>query len=107
MGWAKSIAAGAEKASASLKKTADGLSSLKDKNIKVDTSNFGGGGGFDGNNKGGKTDNKTGGKIDTGGNKGGSKSDTIQYVTVYASNTNDIANKLAKAAKNGKPIGNK
>ena len=108
MGWAKSIAKGAESASASLKKTADGLSSLKDKNIKIDTSNFGGGGGFDGKNKDGKNKNDKGGKIDTSGNAGGNKSDTIQYVTVYASNTNDIASKLAKAAKNGTPIkGNK
>jgi hypothetical protein len=30
-----------------------------------------------------------------------------QQVTVYASNTNDIASKLAKAAKNGLPIGSK
>jgi hypothetical protein len=40
---------------------------------------------------------------DTTGGKGGSG--TIQYVTIYASNTNDIAKKLAKAAKNGQPIG--
>ena len=30
-----------------------------------------------------------------------------QQVTVYASNTNDIASKLAKAAKNGLPLGSK
>lgn len=42
--------------------------------------------------------------------KGNAKEDkdkTIQYVTIYASNTNDIAKKLAKAAKNGQPIGGK
>jgi hypothetical protein len=49
----------------------------------------------------GITGNVTGG--DTTGGKGGSG--TIQYVTIYASNTNDIAKKLAKAAKNGQPIG--
>jgi hypothetical protein len=51
--------------------------------------------------KTGITGNVTGG--DTTGGKGGSG--TIQYVTIYASNTNDIAKKLAKAAKNGQPIG--
>lgn len=47
----------------------------------------------------------TGNTVDTGGNAGGKQ--TVQYVTVYASNTNDIAKKLAKTAKNGQPIGNK
>lgn len=32
---------------------------------------------------------------------------TVQNITVYASNTNDIAKKLAQAAKNGQPIGGK
>ena len=35
------------------------------------------------------------------------KKTTVQNITVYASNTNDIAKKLAAAAKNGQPIGNK
>ena len=35
------------------------------------------------------------------------KKPTVQNITVYASNTNDIAKKLAAAAKNGQPIGNK
>lgn len=44
--------------------------------------------------------------VDTTGNKGGGGgSGTVQYVTVYASNTNDIAKKLSKAAKHGTPIG--
>lgn len=52
-----------------------------------------------------KPGDKTGivGNVDTKGEKGGSG--TVQYVTVYASNTNDIAKKLSKAAKNGQPIG--
>lgn len=37
----------------------------------------------------------------------GTKKTTVQNITVYASNTNDIAKKLAAAAKNGQPIGNK
>lgn len=36
-----------------------------------------------------------------------SSSPTVQNITVYASNTNDISKKLAKAAKNGQPIGGK
>ena len=36
---------------------------------------------------------------------GGGSSTQVQYITVYASNTNDIAKKLAKAAKNGVPVG--
>lgn len=35
------------------------------------------------------------------------KATPIQNITVYASNTNDIAKKLSKAAKNGTPIGGK
>ena len=30
-----------------------------------------------------------------------------QNITVYASNTNDIASKMSKAAKNGLPIGSR
>ena len=52
-----------------------------------------------GNNKPNPT--PTGSTKDT---KGGS-STQVQYITVYASNTNDIAKKLAKAAKNGVPVG--
>jgi hypothetical protein len=33
------------------------------------------------------------------------KDKDVNYVTVYASNTNDIAKKLSKVAKNGQPIG--
>lgn len=50
--------------------------------------------------------NVTGGDT-TGKGGGGGGGGTVQYVTVYASNTNDIAKKLAKAAKNGQPIGGK
>jgi hypothetical protein len=38
---------------------------------------------------------------------GGTGSQTTQFVTVYASNTNDIYKKLSKAAKTGVPIGGK
>lgn len=43
---------------------------------------------------------------DTKGGSGGGKG-TVQYVTVYASNTNDIYKKLSAAAKNGVPVGAK
>jgi hypothetical protein len=41
------------------------------------------------------------------GTGGASNKETVQYVTVYASNTNDIAKKLSAAAKYGVPIGTK
>jgi hypothetical protein len=47
------------------------------------------------------TPKPTGSTKDT---KGGS-STQVQYITVYASNTNDIAKKLAQAAKTGIPVG--
>jgi len=57
-----------------------------------------------------KPGDKTGitGNVQSGSTAGGSGgSGAVQYITVYASNTNDIAKKLAKTAKNGQPIGNK
>jgi hypothetical protein len=38
---------------------------------------------------------------------GGGGAQTVQYITVYASNTNDIEKKLAMAAKVGVPVGSK
>lgn len=55
--------------------------------------------GIYGNVPGGSTGGSSGG--------GGGGSGTVQYVTVYASNTNDIYKQLSKAAKNGTPIGAK
>lgn len=57
---------------------------------------------------GGKTNiagNVPGGDTSKTGGAGGSQ--TVQYVTVYASNTNDIYKNLSKAAKNGVPVGGK
>ena len=48
--------------------------------------------------------NVPGGDATKGGSGG---SGTVQYVTVYASNTNDIYKNLSKAAKNGVPVGGK
>ena len=55
---------------------------------------------------GGKT-GITGGLGAAGDTTKGGGSTTVQYVTVYASNTNDIAKQLSKAAVNGTPIGGK
>jgi hypothetical protein len=55
---------------------------------------------------GGKT-GITGGLGAAGDVMPGGGSTTVQYVTVYASNTNDIAKQLSKAAVNGTPIGGK
>lgn len=44
---------------------------------------------------------------DLGGAGGGGGATNVQYVTVYASDTNDIYRKLSKAAKYGSPIGAK
>ena len=107
MGWAKSIASGAEKAAESIKKTSDNLVDLKKANSGYGEGAFNYQYGLGADGKPTTTTNKpttTNTKVDTKGNAG-SKTETIQYVTVYASNTNDIAKKLSKAAKNGTPIG--
>lgn len=44
---------------------------------------------------------------DTGGGGSGGGTTVVQNVMVYASDTNDIAKKLSKAAKNGIPVGGK
>jgi hypothetical protein len=54
-----------------------------------------------------KAGDPTGIKANIGndGKGAGTSGQNIQYVTVYASNTNDIAIKMSKAAKNGLPVG--
>jgi hypothetical protein len=44
---------------------------------------------------------------DAAGKSGGGGDTTVQNIVVYASNTNDIERKMAKAAKTGRPIGAK
>lgn len=51
--------------------------------------------------------NVPGADIKGGGGGGGGGDTVVQNIVVYASNTNDIAKKLSKAAKNGVPIGTK
>lgn len=98
-GWAKEAGANLDKAANGVRNYSNSLDALADKKIKAPSISGivkpGDPTGIKGNIVGG---DKTPG---SGGGGGG----TVQYVTVYASNTNDIAKKLSKAAKNGTPIG--
>ena len=99
LGFLKGVADSADEAAKSIGKVATSVDALKNKKIsapkmpampKLDSSGIVG--------------NVPAGALAGAGGGGG---DTVQYVTVYASNTNDIAKKLSKAAKNGTPIGGK
>jgi hypothetical protein len=97
--WLKGVADDADKIAVSIGKAAKSVNDMKNSKITVPKvpklSDFvtpGGSLGIQGH-------------ADLGKGKGGSGSGTVQYVTVYASNTNDIANKLSKSAKHGQPIG--
>lgn len=101
MGFLKGVAEWGDKVALSLGKAAKSVDKLKDAKLTMpkvpkigDFVNPNGSAGIKGQAPGGDA---------TKG--GGSSSGTVQYVTVYASNTNDIANKLSKAAKHGQPIG--
>lgn len=100
MGFLKGVAEGADGIAKNLNAAATSIEKMSNKKLtvpKIPTMpDF-----VKPGDKTGITGNVTGG--DTAGGGGGSG--TIQYVTIYASNTNDIAKKLAKAAKNGQPIG--
>lgn len=100
-GWAKKAGDQMDKAAESVRKYSDSLDSLAKK--KIGPPNIAG------TIKPGETTgikgNIVGGDVMKGGGKGGST--TIQNITVYASNTNDIEKKMAKAAKHGTPIGAK
>lgn len=103
-GFLKGAAKAANEAADGVRKFSDGLDKLATKKIatpKIPGFTVPGTTtGITGNVPGGNAAGNGG----TGGG-GGSGKETIQYVTVYASNTNDIAKKLSKAAKNGTPIG--
>lgn len=100
MGFLKGVAEGADGIAKNLNAAATSIEKMSNKKLtvpKIPTMpDF-----VKPGDKTGITGNVTGGN--TAGGTGGSG--TIQYVTIYASNTNDIAKKLAKAAKNGQPIG--
>ena len=101
MGFLKGVAEGADGIAKNLNSAATSIEKMSNKKItvpKIPTMpDF-----VKPGDKTGITGNVTGGNT-AGGSGGGSG--TVQYVTVYASNTNDISKKLAKAAKNGVPIG--
>jgi phage-related protein len=105
MGWAKDASEALDKAANSVRKYSDGLDSLADKKIKTPKiPGFvkpGDPTGIKGNVDG------SGNKITGKGGSGGGGGNTFQTITVYASNTNDIERQMAKAAKNGRPIGAK
>jgi hypothetical protein len=105
MGWAKDASEALDKAANSVRKYSDGLDSLADKKIKTPKiPGFvkpGDPTGIKGNVDG------DGNKITGKGGSGGGGGNTFQTITVYASNTNDIERQMAKAAKNGRPIGAK
>jgi hypothetical protein len=99
-GKLKDIADKADAAAISMGKYAKSVLELSDKKIggpKLDDK-------FVSPNVSGIQGNASAGGGDaTKGGKG--QSENVQYVTVYASNTNDIARKLSRAARNGQPIG--
>ena len=98
MSWLKNVADGADKAAVKIGEMSKGIKELGDKKIKAPKIPS-----ITGQVKPGDPVGIKGNVL--GGDKGGKQ--TVQYVTVYASNTNDIAKKLSKAAKNGQPIGGK
>jgi len=99
--WLKGVADEADKVAVSIGKAAKSIDDLKNKKVTAPKipklpafATPGTSTGILGQASGGDA---------TKGGKG--QSQNVQYVTVYASNTNDIAKKLSKAAKHGTPIG--
>jgi phage-related protein len=97
MEWAKKASEGASKLAKSVREYSDSLDKLADKKIKTPK--------IPGFVKPGEPTGIQGNAVDTSKRKGGG--DTFQTITVYASNTNDIERQMAKAAKNGRPVGAK
>ena len=104
MGALKGIADGIDKMAVSIGKYSDSLDKLSDKKIKPPSII----GAITPGAKTGIVGNIVGGDVMGGGGGGaGGGSTTVQNITVYASNTNDIEKKMAKAAKLGVPVGAK
>lgn len=100
-GWAKDAGKTVDGLADKVRKYSDSLDSLADK--KINTPKIPG---FVApGDKTGIKGNIVGGDTLKGGGGGGST--TVQNITVYASNTNDIERKMAKAAKLGVPVGSK
>jgi hypothetical protein len=105
MGFLKGVADSADSAALSIGKAAKAVDDLKNKKITAPKAMSA----FDFAKPGTKTGiagNVAGGDATKGGGGGGG-SGTVQNITVYASNTNDIARQMAKAQKQGTPIGAK
>lgn len=101
----KGVADEADKAAKAIGRTAKAVDDLKNKKISASKIGDGMPTGFvkPGDATGIKGNVPGGNAAGTGGGGG----TNVQYVTVYASDTNDIYKKLSKAAKNGAPIGGK
>lgn len=99
-GFLKGVAQQADKVAESIGKAAKSVDELKNKKVGIPSipklSDFV----KPGDPTGIKGNASDATKSGTGGTSG-----TVQYVTVYASDTNDIARKMSKAAKIGLPIG--
>ena len=104
MGFLKGVANAADKAAVAVGKTGESIEKLANKKITTPKIPSITGGAKPGTTTGivGNVTNK-----DTAGKSSGSGKETVQYVTVYASDTNDIARKLARSAKHGIPVGAK
>jgi len=103
-GFLKGVADAADKAAVAVGKTGESIEKLANKKITTPKIPSITGGAKPGTTTGivGNVLNK-----DTAGGASGSGKQTVQYVTVYASNTNDIYKNLSRAAKNGVPVGSK
>jgi hypothetical protein len=100
-GWAKEAGKSVDGLANKVRDYSNSLDSLANK--KINTPNISG---FVAPGKDtGIEGNVAGGDVMKGA--GGSGSTTVQNITVYASNTNDIERKMAKAAKLGVPVGTK
>jgi hypothetical protein len=106
MKFLKGVADGFDKVAISIGKAAKATDDLKNKSItspKIPSIL----GGVKPGEKTGIVGAVPNGNATKGGSSGSSGSSTVQNITVYASNTNDIARQMAKAQKQGTPIGAK
>jgi hypothetical protein len=103
MEFLKGMADGVDKFAVSIGEFSESLDSLADKKLKVPgLAGFTAPGGTTGIDAGNGVPGDAAGK--TGGGGG---STVVQNIVIYASNTNDIERKMAKAARQGVPVGNK
>jgi len=105
LGKLKDVAKGVSEIAKSVRTYSNNLDKLADKKIK--TPSLGMPGSVKPGDSVGIKGNIVGGDAAGKGGGGGSGTTTVQNITVYASNTNDIERKMAKAAKLGVPVGSK